>query len=228
VAGHSDGHGAGGEYDEAQVAEMFSEAFWDERYRSHDALWSGNPNPYLVREVAGLPPGRALDAGCGEGADAIWLARRGWQVTGVDISTVALDRARGHAEAAGPEIAARTEWRPVDLFGWEPGQDEYDLVSAQYMHFPTGSRDVAFGHLAAAVRPGGTLLIVGHHPSDIGIMPRPPIPDLFFTADEVAALLDPADWDVVTNAAPGRETPHPEDGRLVTVHETVLRAQRHR
>jgi SAM-dependent methyltransferase len=220
VAGHGDGQG------EVSVAEMFSQAFWDERYRTKDALWSGNPNPSLVAEAADLAPGRALDAGCGEGADAIWLARRGWRVTGADISAVALDRARGHAEAAGPEIAARIDWQQADLFNWDPGTDEYDLVSAQYMHIPAASRAGTFGRFAAAVRPGGTLLIVGHHPSDIGTVPRPPFPDLFFTGDEIAALLDPADWDVITNAAPGREAKHPEDGRTVTVHDTVLRARR--
>jgi SAM-dependent methyltransferase len=221
LAGHGDGHG------EVSVAEMFSEAFWDERYRTKDALWSGNPNPNLVAEAADLTPGRALDVGCGEGADAIWLARRGWQVTGADISTVALERAAVHAAAAGPEVAARIKWQQADLFGWDPGTAEYDLVSAQYIHIPSESRDETFGRLAAAVRPGGTLLIVGHHPSDIGTVPRPPFPDLFFTGDEIAALLGPADWDVITNAARGREAKHPEDGRTVTVHDTVLRARRH-
>ena len=214
-------------HDEAGLAEMFSAAFWDERYRTRDALWSGQPNPTLVAEVSGLSPGRALDAGCGEGADTIWLARKGWQVTGIDISTVALDRAAGHAAAAGPETAARITWQQADLLDWAPGRERYDLATAHYMHFPPGSRDGAFGRLAAAVRPGGTLLIVGHHASDIGVVPRPPIPELFFSGDDIAALLDPAGWEVITNGAPGRDTTHPEHGGPVTVHDAVLRARRH-
>src|ERR687885_1951411 len=74
---------------------------WDARYRERDgAMWSGRPNGRLVAEVASLAPGRALDVGCGEGADAIWLAQRGWTVTAVDISDVALGRAREAAELA--------------------------------------------------------------------------------------------------------------------------------
>src|ERR1039458_7951812 len=76
---------------------MFTEQFWDERYRSRDHLWSGQPNQRLVEEVAGAAPGHALDVGCGEGGDAIWLARQGWTVTGVDVSSVALQRAAAHA-----------------------------------------------------------------------------------------------------------------------------------
>lgn len=214
------------EHDEADLAEMFTEAYWDERYRTRDALWSGRPNATLVAEVSGLPPGQALDAGCGEGADSIWLAGQGWQVTGVDISAVALDRAAGHAAAAGPDIAGRITWQRVDLLDWDPGRDSCDLATAHFMHFPPGLRDDAFRSLAAAVRPGGTLLIVGHHASDIGTVPRPPVPDLFFSGDDIAALLDPAGWDVITNAAPGRETTHPEHGNQVTVHDAVLRARR--
>ncbi len=95
------------------------------------------------------------------------------------------------------------------------------------MHFPPGSRDKAFRRLAATVRPGGTLLIVGHHASDIGVVPRPPIPELFFSGDDIAALLNLAGWDVITNTAAAREATHPEDGHQVTLHDAVLRAQRH-
>jgi SAM-dependent methyltransferase len=214
-------------HDEAGLAEMFTEAFWDERYRTRDHLWSGQPNATLVAEVSGLSPGRALDAGCGEGADSIWLAIQGWQVTGIDISTVALDRAAGHAAAAGPDIAGRVTWQQADLLDWAPGPDQFDLATAHYMHFPPGSRDEAFRRLAATVRPGGTLLIVGHHASDMGVVPRPPIPELFFSGDDIAVLLDLADWDVITNTAAERAATHPEHGHPVTLHDAVLRAQRH-
>lgn len=210
-----------------EVAEMFTEGFWNERYRTKDSLWSGNPNRNLVSEASGLAAGNALDVGCGEGADSIWLAGRGWRVTGVDISTVALGRAAGHAAQAGPEIAGRITWEQADIFTWEPGEDRYDLVSVQYLHPPSAQRAPLFRRLAAALRPGGTLLVVGHHPSDLRTtIPRPSLPDLFFTGDDVVALLDPGEWDIVTNAAPGREATDPE-GQVVTIHDTVIRARRH-
>ncbi len=209
-----------------EVAERFSAEFWDERYSSQDRLWSGKPNRYLVSEVAGLSPGAALDVGCGEGADVIWLAQQGWQVTGVNISTVALERARAHAAEAGPEIAGRTGWQQADIFAWAPEADRYDLISAQYMHPPSAVREKLFRGLGAAVRPGGSLLIVAHHPSDLQTtVPRPSLPDLFFTGDELAALVDPGAWDVVTNEARGRSVQDPE-GQTVTIHDTVFRAVR--
>jgi hypothetical protein len=98
-------------------------------------------------------------------------------------------------------------------------------VTAQYLHLPTAARAVAFGALAAAVAPGGTLLIVGHHPSDLQTsVPRPPLPELFYTGDEIEALIG-GGWDIVTNAAPGRAATDP-DGNAVTIHDTVFRAAR--
>src|ERR1700741_4076142 len=116
--------------------EMFDAAFWDARYSSAHALWSGNPNRQLVTEAAGLAPGTALDAGAGEGADAIWLAERGWQVTAVDVSGVALGRAADHAAKAGDEVAARIRWQREDLREWIPPERAYDLVTSQYLHLP--------------------------------------------------------------------------------------------
>lgn len=208
------------------MADQFSEAAWDERYRSRSALWSGDPNRYLVSEADGLPPGSALDVGAGEGADAIWLAARGWRVTAVDISSVALARAAAHAADRGDEIAGRIEWRHEDLTLWEPPETSFDLVSAQYLHLAAAVRSIVFPRLAAAVAPGGTLLIVGHHPSDLQTtMPRPPMPERFYTGDDIAALLDAGEWTVVTNAAPAREATDP-DGNTVTIHDTVFRAVR--
>lgn len=208
------------------MPEPFGEAFWDDRYRSHAALWSGKPNPHLVAEAGSLTPGAALDVGAGEGADAIWLAGRGWRVTAVDLSSVALERAAAHAAQAGAGIAGRIDWLHADLLSWDPGPARYDLVSAQYMHLPAASRQALFGRMAMATAPGGTLLIVGHHPSDLQTtMPRPPMPELFYTGDDIAGSLAPGDWDIVTNASPGRTATDP-DGRTVTIHDTVLRARR--
>jgi SAM-dependent methyltransferase len=208
------------------MPEQFDQEYWDERYRSQDRLWSHDPNRYLVSEASGLSPGTALDAGCGEGADALWLARQGWQVTAVDVSSVALERAAASAAAAGDEIAGRIDWRHVDLMTWDPGQGGFDLVSAQYVHLPPGQRAPLFQRLAAAVRPGGSLLIGAHHPSDLHTtIRRPKQPELFFTGDEIAAALDPALWEIVTNAAPER-TVDDHEGRDVTIRDTVFRARR--
>jgi SAM-dependent methyltransferase len=209
------------------MSDPFSEAAWDERYRSRDALWSGKPNPYLVSECDGLTPGLALDVGAGEGADAIWLATRGWRVVASDISAVALGRAVAHAAERGEDIASRIEWRHEDIASVEPAATTFDLVTAQYLHLPAAARAVAFGALAAAVAPGGTLLIVGHHPSDLQTsVPRPPLPELFYTGDDIEAVIG-GGWHVVTNAAPGRTATDP-DGNAVTIHDTVFRAVRRR
>ena len=101
----------------------FTQEFWDDRYQTADQsgrLWSGQPNAQLVAQTADLAPGEALEAGCGEGADAIWLARQGWTVTAVDVSAVALERAAGFAAAAGDEVARRITWQREDLLSWAP------------------------------------------------------------------------------------------------------------
>ncbi len=204
---------------------MFGKDFWDERYRSKPRVWSGAPNPQLVAEAASLRPGRALDAGCGEGADAIWLASRGWTVLATDISGVALDRAGQHARDTDPAAAARIEWRQADLRVSVPEPDAFDLVSAQFIQLPPELRSPLFGALAASVRAGGTLLIVGHHPSDLAAgVPRPQLPEVFYTPEEIAALLA-GPWDVGVCEARPRQQQLP-DGGPVTVHDTVLLATR--
>ncbi|SEG99899.1 Thioredoxin reductase [Nonomuraea solani] len=136
------------------------EEFWDARYGQSTRLWSGDPNVGLVREAADLPPGRALDLGCGEGADAIWLASRGWRVTAADVSGVALDRAAVHAEKAG--VAESIDWQRHDLDLSFP-EGRYDLVSASYLHPPAKrSWEKILRSAAAAVAPGGVLLVIGH------------------------------------------------------------------
>jgi SAM-dependent methyltransferase len=203
----------------------FGEAFWDERYRQPGHVWSGSPNPQLVAEASGLRPGTALDAGSGEGADAIWLARRGWTVTAVDISSVALARAAGHA-ADDAAAAQRISWAHHDLTAWAPPVNAFDLVSAQFMHWPGAERTAVYERLAAAVAPGGTLLIVGHHPSDLETgARRPRLPELLFTPEETAAALDSAAWEILVCDARPRPAEDPE-GNPITVKDSVLRAQR--
>ena len=198
---------------------------YDELYRSAAAVWTGRPNGQLVREATDLPPGTALDAGAGEGGDALWLASRGWRVTAVDFSPVALERAA--AKATELELADRIEWRHEDLDGWAPPEGAFDLVTAHYLHSTWTDREALFHRLAAAVAPGGTLLVVGHlmgdhrghgehHAHDPGVL---------YTAGDVAAVLEPGEWrDVVTAS---RDRDHGAAERTGNpVPDTVLVARR--
>jgi thioredoxin reductase/SAM-dependent methyltransferase len=195
---------------------------WEEHYRSHPMLWSGEPNPPLVAQVMDLPPGAALDIGCGEGADAIWLAERGWRVSAVDLSPTALGRAAEHAATAGVDV----DWQRVDVTAWVPEEKAYDLVTSFFLHLAGEPRRRLFAQLAAAVAPGGTLLLVGHDVSDLESgASRPHSPDLFFTAEEVAASLDPGGWEVVVAEARPREA-KAHEGPVTTVHDAVLVARR--
>lgn len=204
----------------------FTQEFWDDRYGSADAIWSGRPNAQLVSTVTGLPAGSALDVGCGEGADAIWLAGLGWRVLGVDVSSVALGRSARQAATVGGEVAARIAWQQVDALSWQPEPASFDLVSAQFMYLAPDDLARLHRRLAAAVRPGGLLLIVGHHPSDLALVGRPPeMARLMFTAEEVAARLDPQQWQDVSATTVPREGTLP-DGSTATLHDTVLRATR--
>jgi 2-polyprenyl-3-methyl-5-hydroxy-6-metoxy-1,4-benzoquinol methylase len=207
-------------------AEVVTQAFWDARYGSADQIWSGNPNQRLVEQVTELSPGNALEVGCGEGADAIWLAARGWQVTGVDVSTVALERAARQAARIGAEVAARTTWQQVDILSWTPPARQFDLVTSHFIHVASADREALHRRLAKGVRPGGTLLIVGHHPSDLETrVGRWRMQDFLFTAEQVAAVLDPAEWEILVCDAPARDATDPE-GQPITIHDAVLKARR--
>jgi SAM-dependent methyltransferase len=203
----------------------FSETAWDERYRSATRVWSGNPNPQLVAEAAGLPPGQALDVGCGEGADAIWLAQQGWAVVAADISSVALARAAQHARDTDGAAAERIEWRRADLLAEPPEPGRYSLVSAQFMQLPPEPRDQLFRALAAAVGVGGTLLVVGHHTSDIESgAHRPARPEVFYSPEEIAGLLD-GSWVVRVSEVRPRQAAGADCTEL-TVRDSVLAATR--
>ena len=166
--------------------------------------------------------------GCGEGADVVWLAKQGWDVTGVDVSQVALDRAAQHAADEG--VADRTGWLRVDLVGGgtevAPLPGGMDLVTSHYMHTPQDVFEATYAAMAAAVRPGGTLLVVGHHPTDAHTgLRNERLTHLLFTQQRVVEALDLADWDVqVAEAQPRQATGH--DGEPVTVTDTVVRAVR--
>lgn len=193
---------------------------WDERYGSHDKQkWSGEPNGVLVAEISGEAPGRALEVGCGEGADAIWLALQGWRVTAVDVSQVALDRAAIAADKAGAAVS----WKCADVLTTSLG--EHDLVSVQYPALAHSPNEDAIRALLAAVAPGGTLLVVGHAP---GTNENAPSHGFDFARyiepDDVAATLDDG-WSIVVDETRPRMAA-PTHGGLHS-HDTVLRARRH-
>ena len=201
---------------------IYGEQAWDERYRSRPQTWSGSPNPVLVAEVSGLAPGTALDAGSGEGADALWLAARGWHVTGAEFSVTALERAA--AQAA--ELGLQVSWQHLDLTR-EPPAGTYDLISAFFLHLPARARQTVWRHLAAAVAPGGMLLVVGHDLSDLQTtMARPALAEMGWTAGEVADALGEG-WTIAVAEARPRLATDPE-GREITIHDAVLRARRDR
>jgi SAM-dependent methyltransferase len=204
----------------------FTQEFWDDRYGSAGRLWSGQPNAQFAAQVADLSPGEALEAGCGEGADAIWLAQRGWTVTGVDVSAVALERAASASGQAGGDVARRITWQREDLLTWVPEPERYDLVSAQFMHFPPAELAAFHQGLAAAVRPGGTLLLIAHHPDDVHAQ-RKGRPDLFWYAEDIAASLEAERWEVRVAEGAGRLA-EDLDGQQLMVRDTVLRAARRR
>jgi SAM-dependent methyltransferase len=193
-------------------------ASWEERYRDAPALWSGRVNPPLAAEAADLAPGRALDVGCGEGADTLWLAARGWQATGLDWSQTALDRAAVHAAEAG--LTGRVTWLRADIAAWQPPVAAFDLVTVHFLHPEAPLRHELVPRLAAAVAPGGTLLWVGHGYDE----QRAAVwgGDRFATAEEVAADLDPREWEVLV-AGP-RPRPAGEDGHQDA--DEVVRARR--
>jgi 2-polyprenyl-3-methyl-5-hydroxy-6-metoxy-1,4-benzoquinol methylase len=144
----------------------FWEQLWSKTLREHGEKVSHRPpNAHLTAEVADLRPGRALDAGCGHGADTLWLAAQGWRVTAVDFSAAALAHGRSMAEAAGTAIAEGIEWIERDLAGWTVPPENYDLVVCLYVHV-AGSVEDMVRRMANGVAAGGTLFLVGHRPID--------------------------------------------------------------
>ena len=201
------------------VAPAAADVDWDAVYAGAEQVWSGDPNGVLVAEAAGLRPGTAVDVGCGEGADAIWLAQQGWQVTAFDVSATALARAAEHVAAAGVTV----ELRHAGLLDAAPSLGRFDLVNVQYpalLH----EQGRSLAAVLDLVAPGGTLLFVHHALSDgehaqrAGFDPA----DYVLPADARAALDD--GWEVVV---------HEQRPRRVTsgagAHHTadvVLRARR--
>lgn len=210
------------------MAQGFEKDFWESHWKqAGEAGQAIDPNPHLVRETSGLTPGSALDAGCGEGAEAIWLAGQGWQVTAADISTEALSRATERAGQAGA-ASDRIDWVEADLGSWEP-ERQFDLVTTHYAHLPTSQLEF-YSRISGWVAPGGTLLIVGHGqtPDAAGAghgHGHHPPEEASVTATSVAAVLNATDWDVVT-AEESVRTLTNRTGEDVSLSDVVVRATR--
>ncbi|MBC7632377.1 class I SAM-dependent methyltransferase [Aeromicrobium sp.] len=214
------------------MTHSFDKEYWDQIWQGDRAvsMTTSQPNPHLIREVSDLAPGTALDAGCGAGAEAIWLAQRGWQVTAADISLDALAHASERAADCG--IAERLHWVQADLSTWEPGA-QYDLVTTHYAH-PAMPQLQFYDRIAPWVALGGTLLIVGHLPHN----DRGPTADhahggggdgppasASATVAAITARLDPAVWEIAT-AQESDRTMSGHGEHEVTLHDVVVRATR--
>ncbi|HEY1117479.1 MAG TPA: class I SAM-dependent methyltransferase [Acidimicrobiales bacterium] len=212
-----------------ELREALSAEFWDERYAGSGRVWSGRPNARLVEQVADLRPGTALDVACGEGGDAIWLAQQGWRVTAVDVSEVALEKVVAHAEDAG--VADRLRLGLYDALD-DPrpaGRRTFDLVTVSFLHVPVPDFAPIYRGIAAAVAPGGRLLVTAHHPDDVTTGARHDHgPGLMFEPDRVLATLGVGEpgspWEVEVADTPVRDQEW--DGSTITVRDTVVRLRR--
>ncbi|MGD9704998.1 MAG: class I SAM-dependent methyltransferase [Acidimicrobiia bacterium] len=192
---------------------------WDERYSGTDLVWTAEPNRFLVEEVADLAPGRALDVACGEGRNAVWLAGRGWQVTGVDFSAVGLDKARQLAESRGVVV----EWVTADVTRYEPPTEAFDLVIVLYLHLPSAEIAAALAHATGALAPGGTLLVIGHDASNLTDgYGGPQHPRVLYGPDEIVAALGTL---TVERAERVRRPVVTDDGTVDAI-DVVVRAHR--
>ncbi len=201
---------------------------WDRRYADTDLVWSETPNQFVAEQLADLPPGRAVDLAAGEGRNAIWLARRGWEVTAVDFSQVALDKGR--------RLAGDTpvDWQCADATAWHPTAP-YDLALIAYLQLPAEQRRAAVRGAFAALRDGGTLLLVAHDSTNLlEGTGGPQDPAVLMSADDVLADLGGESFEVIraervarTVVEPGHgEEPDRRDRPDRTAWDCLVRVER--
>lgn len=193
---------------------------WEQVLREYpDKVSSRPPNEHLLAEIGDLQPGLALDAGCGHGVEAIWLAVAGWRVTAVDFSVTALEHARSTARTLGEEITKGIDWVEGDLGAWTPPPRGFDLVTCLYVHV-AGSVGEMVTRLGSGVATGGTLFLVGHLPVDPATgAPSPAAGQVQVTVDTSLEALDPREWEILVS----EERPRSAAGTGV---DAVVRAVR--
>jgi SAM-dependent methyltransferase len=163
---------------------------WDSRYQATDLVWSADPNRWVAAEVADLTPGRALDLAAGEGRNSVWLAGRGWSVTAVDFSVVALNKGRRMAESLGAETVNRILWVEADLVDYSPEPASYELALVIYLQVLADQRHVVLRRAVESLVPGGVLLVVGHDTTNLTAgVGGPQDASVLFTPDDVVADL---------------------------------------
>ncbi len=199
-----------------------SAAEWDSRYRATDRAWSTKPNRWVEQEVASLPPGRALDLGCGEGRNSVWLAAHGWQVTGVDFSAAALTRAQALAGTHRPPVTV--EWKCADLTTFR-ASTPFDLAVLAYVQLPAPQRLKAIMTAWNSLGPYGILLVVAHHTDNLANgVGGPQDPDLLYSQRDVTADLGVIDCSATVERRERVERPVAGSDRPAL--DTVFRARK--
>jgi SAM-dependent methyltransferase len=181
-------------------------AAWDRRYEATELVWSVEPNRFVVEVCEPLRPGVALDLAAGEGRNSIWLAGRGWEVTAVDFSAVALEKGRRLAEAQGEAVAHRLTWVTADLASYRPAPLGFDLVVLAYLQVEPEARRTVISAAAGAVAPGGTLMVVAHDRTNLADgTGGPQDPVVLYGPEDVTNDLGPSGLDVVRSGRVTRE-----------------------
>jgi len=206
---------------------------WDERYAASELVWSATPNQFVAAELAGLPPGRALDLASGEGRNALWLADRGWDVTAVDFSLVGLDKGRALLERHPGGRDLHVDWVHADVLGYETGPVPYDLALVAYLQLVADERRTAVRRAFGALRVGGTLFLVAHDSTNLTEGTGGPTdPAVLYTAEEVLGDLDGERFDVqraerVERLVPPADPIHTHEGDAArTAYDALVRLVR--
>jgi len=196
---------------------------WDRRYAERELVWTSQPNRFLVAEVAALPPGRALDVACGEGRNTVWLAERGWEVTGVDFSEVGLEKARELAKLR----SVGSRWVAANLLEYTPEPQAFELVLVFYLQVPAAQRRAIVRTVAEAVAPGGAFLLVAHDRSNLEHgYGGPGNAAVLYTASDVVGDLEGAGLQIERAETVKRPVDTPDGGRIAL--DALVRARRTR
>ncbi len=199
---------------------MSSDA-WDRRYAAKELIWTSQANRFLVEEAQALTPGRALDVACGEGRNAVWLAERGWKVTGVDFSQVGLEKAGALAQARG----VQAEWVVADLRQYSPQPRAFDLIGVFYLQLPADERRAVLRALTEGVAPGGALLVVAHDADNLEHgYGGPQNPAVLYGAQDVVGDLEGTGLQIERAETVRRPVETPDGERIAL--DSLVRARR--